>query len=156
MLKHLTAFAFSIAFIMCISSCTAEEKAPEAKLNWTEDFANAILLAKEKNKPVFALFTGSDWCGWCIKLDKEVFSKKDFADYANENFILFKADYPRAIAQSDTVKDQNQKLAKQFGVRGYPTVLILDKDSKVIGKTGYKPGGPKPYIENLKEMLPAK
>ena len=120
---------------------------------WLTNFDEAKEEAAAKNLPILADFSGSDWCGWCIKLDKEVFSKASFKAYAKKNLVLLLVDFPSSKSQSADIKSQNQKLAKKYGVRGYPTVLLLDKDGKVIGKTGYQPGGPEKYIKSIKAML---
>ena len=79
---------------------------------WTTDFEKAKVTAKEKNVPILADFSGSDWCGWCIKLDKEVFSQKEFKAYAAENVVLFLADFPNRKKMDPEVVKQNEKLAK--------------------------------------------
>jgi thioredoxin-related protein len=121
---------------------------------WLTDFEAAKKQATEKNLPILVDFSGSDWCGWCIKLDKEVFSKDEFKAYAKDNLVLFLADFPRTKQLQAEVKAQNEKLAKQYGVRGFPTVLLLDsKGETIVGRTGYEAGGPENYIEHLKGLL---
>ena len=120
---------------------------------WLTDFDKAKKEAKERDVPILADFSGSDWCGWCIRLDKEVFSKKEFKDYAGKNFVLFLADFPSEKAQSKEVKEQNARLQKKYGVRGFPTVLILDSEGKELGRTGYKRGGAGAYIKHLKKLV---
>ena len=125
---------------------------------WLTDFEKAKAMAKEKNRHILIDFSGSDWCGWCIKLDKEVFQQKAFKDYAKDNLVLMLADFPRDKSkQSDAVKKQNEKLAKEFGVSGFPTVFLLGPDGSIVGKTGYQAGGPDAYIEHIKTIIaPAK
>lgn len=123
---------------------------------WLTNFEEAKKVAAKKNLPILADFSGSDWCGWCIKLDNEVFSKEEFKKYAKDNLVLFMADYPRAAKQSAEIKKQNEALAKQYGIRGFPTVLVLDSAGKQIAKTGYQAGGPEKYIEHIKSLIPAK
>jgi thioredoxin-related protein len=120
---------------------------------WLTDFKKAQKLAKKEKKLILADFSGSDWCGWCIKLDNEVFSKSEFKKFAKEHFILFLADFPRKKKQSSSLKKQNQKLMQKYGVRGFPTVLILDADGKVVAQTGYQRGGPKNYIKYLEDNV---
>jgi thioredoxin-related protein len=120
---------------------------------WSTDFEEAKKLAAEKNLPILADFSGSDWCGWCIKLDQEVFSKEEFQAYAKENLVLFLADYPNSTPQSDEIKAQNEKLAAVYQIRGFPTVLLLDAEGTVLNKTGYQAGGPAAYVEHIKELL---
>lgn len=121
--------------------------------NWETSYSTAVTKAKESGKGLLLDFTGSDWCGWCIKLDNEVFSKKEFQDYANENLILVKLDFPRSIKQTQEIKSQNNSLAKKFGIRGYPTIVILDKNEKLVGQTGYQQGGAVKYIQHLKGII---
>ena len=119
---------------------------------WLTDFEVAKKEAAKKNVPILVDFSGSDWCGWCIKLDKEVFSKKVFKDYAKDNYVLLMLDFPRRTKISAKLKKQNSELAKKYQVRGFPTVLILDKDGKVLKRGGYMPGGPEAYIKYLKKI----
>lgn len=111
-------------------------------LQWQQDYDEALRLSKESGKPVFAFFTGSDWCGWCIKLDREILSKRDMVKYLNDNFILFKADFPRSNPPPKEVMAKNRELMAKYGVRGYPTIIITDASGKAMGKTGYMKGGP--------------
>jgi len=130
-----------------------EESAVVAKAAWLNDFEKAKALSKKSGKPILALFTGSDWCSWCVALHDEVLSKSEFVKYAGESLVLFEADFPRTKKLSDEVKKQNQALATKYSVRGFPTVLILDAVGGKLGETGYKEGGPKVYVEHLKSLL---
>ncbi len=120
---------------------------------WLTDFNKAKKEAAEKKLPILADFSGSDWCGWCIKLDKEVFSQAEFKAFAKDQVVLFLADYPRAKEQSAEVKSQNEQLSKEYAVQGFPTVLILDAEGKVIARTGYRKGGAGAYVQHLKDLL---
>jgi thioredoxin-related protein len=120
---------------------------------WEEDFEKASELAKKTGKYMLVDFSGSDWCGWCVKLDKEVFSKKEFKAFAEDNLVLVLLDFPQTKPQSTKLKKQNKELAKKYGVKGYPTVLIMDPEGNVVDVTGYQPGGPVPYIESIKKMI---
>ena len=122
---------------------------------WQTDYDAALKQAATENKYVLVDFSGSDWCGWCMKLDKEVFSQKEFIDYAKENLICVLLDFPRAKEQSDAVKKQNQTLLQKYGVQGFPTVLILNPKGKVVERTGYQPGGAQAYVDMIKKILPA-
>lgn len=121
--------------------------------SWLTDFEAAQKLAAEKNLPILADFAGSDWCGWCIKLDNEVFSKDAFKEYAKDNVVLFLADFPSRKPQPEEVKKQNEALKNKYGIRGFPTVLLLNADGTVINQTGYQRGGPEAYVEHIKELL---
>ena len=120
---------------------------------WSTDFEGAKKRSAEKNIPILADFSGSDWCGWCIKLDNEVFSKKEFQEYAKSNLVLFLADFPARKKLADNVVKQNAELAEKYGIRGYPTVLLLDKDGKVLARTGYQAGGPEAYVKHIKSLV---
>ena len=143
-----------ITLMICVAlACFAEEKKANEKASWSEDFVACQEMAKKTNKPIFALFTGSDWCIWCKRLEGEVLSQDEFLKYAGRKLILFKADFPNKIPQLDELKRQNENLAKKYGIRGYPTVLLLDKKGEVIGKTGYQKGGPEKYVEHIKKLI---
>ncbi|MFH1970021.1 MAG: thioredoxin family protein [Verrucomicrobiota bacterium] len=120
---------------------------------WLTDFNKAKKEAAEKNLLILADFSGSDWCGWCIKLDKEVFSQKEFKAFAKERLVLFLADFPRAKELKADVKAQNEQLCKAYGVKGFPTVLLLDAGGKVIARTGYRRGGAGAYVDHLEKLL---
>ena len=97
-------------------------------------------------------FTGSDWCGWCVKLDREVFSQPEFKEYAAKNLVLVEVDFPQTKAQSKEQQAKNKALAEKYSIRGYPTVLIFNAAGKEIGKLGYMPGGPQAFIEALEKL----
>lgn len=139
-----------------LSTFVHAESGSEVHSGWMTDFEAAKAKAEAEEKPMLVDFTGSDWCGWCIKLDKEVFSKAAFKDYASENLILVEIDFPRGKQQSDEIKEQNQALAEKYGIRGFPTILVMDSDGKEVERTGYRRGGPEKYVEHLKGILAAK
>ena len=122
-------------------------------LLWSEDFEKASALAKTEKKPLLMYFTGSDWCGWCKKLHAEVLDRPEFSQWAGKNVVLFKADFPEELAQSQTIKDQNNQLARKYRISGFPTVILADADGKVIARTGYKPGGAAAYVKHLQALL---
>jgi protein disulfide-isomerase len=120
-----------------------------AAAGWGDDYEKGLAQAKAEKKLLVLDFTGSDWCGWCIKLDKEVFSKKEFKDYAKENLVLVEVDFPQSKPQSKALKAQNEKLQSKFGIKGYPTIVVLNGDGKKVGELGYQEGGPGPFIAKL-------
>jgi thioredoxin-related protein len=120
---------------------------------WGDDFEAARKQAQKSGHPILADFTGSDWCGWCIKLDKEVFQQKAFQDYARSNLVLFVADYPRRKQLPPRVARQNEALMEKYQVQGFPTIFLMDADGKVLGRTGYLPGGATAYVPHLQELL---
>lgn len=144
-------FVFAGCVVVCAAAALLNTRASED--TWLTDFAAARQQAAEKGRPILVDFSGSDWCGWCIRLDKEVFSKREFRNYADDALVLFLADFPNAKQQPEDVEAQNRKLAETYGVRGFPTVLLMDKDGKVLARTGYRKGGPKAYVDHLKSLL---
>jgi len=124
-----------------------------ADAKWTDDFEAAKATAKAQNRFMLLDFTGSDWCGWCIKLDKEVFSKSEFKKYAAEKLVCVELDYPMKSKPSKKVQKQNEELKNQFAIRGYPTIILLDPNGEKIGQTGYKDGGPEAYVEHLESII---
>ena len=119
---------------------------------WLTDYKAALQEAKASNKPILADFTGSDWCGWCMKLSKETFTQPAFLDFAKKNLVLLEVDFPQSKPQSDAVKQQNDMLSKKFQVDGFPTIVLLDKDGKEIARNvGYMEGGPSAMIGWIKD-----
>ncbi len=123
-----------------------------AKPGWTDDYDKGLAQAKTEKKMSLLDFTGSDWCGWCMKLDKEVFSEKEFKDYAKQNLVLIELDYPQQKRMPKHTKDQNEKLKGEYGIKGYPTIFILDSEGKQIGQLGYMEGGPKAFIAAIEKL----
>ena len=124
----------------------------EAK-DWETDFAKTSAAAKESGKYILLDFSGSDWCGWCVRLDKEVFSTKEFHEYEEGNLHCVLVDSPRKKKLSDKLNKQNGELKNKYGVHGYPTVIILSPNGELVGKTGYQEGGPKEYVKHLEKMI---
>jgi thioredoxin-related protein len=120
--------------------------------DWTTDYKAALAQAKTQKKLVLLDFTGSDWCGYCQLLDKEVFTQPAFKDYADKNYIMVTVDFPQQKPLPDDVKQQNDALGKEFKIDGYPTLIVLDADGKELGRqVGYDPGsGTDAVIAKLK------
>jgi thioredoxin-related protein len=126
-----------------------------AKLgHWTMDYDAAAKLAKEKNVPMMINFTGSDWCDWCKLMDKDVFAKEGWKKYAAANAVLVTIDFPSdKTGVPEKYVARNEGLKKEFGVRGYPTYIVLDSDGKTrLGQLGAGKGmTPDAFIEKFKE-----
>lgn len=131
----------------------ASRPAAGGEAKWTEDYEKALARARRERKLVLTDFTGSDWCGWCIKLKKEVFDTKEFKEWAARRVVLLELDFPRRKPQDPRIRERNQKLLQKYGVRGFPTILFLDGRGKAVGRLGYQPGGPKPWIEAAEKIL---
>ena len=154
-LKLFTALCAALtACVMIAAEKPAIEGAELGK--WTMDITAAKTLAKEKGKPIFMNFTGSDWCGWCQMMDKKIFSKAEWQTYAAENLVLVWIDFPKKKELvPEAFIDRNQALAKQYKVNGYPTYVLLAADGvTVLGQLGAKPDGtPADFINSVKRTL---
>ncbi len=100
---------------------------------WTADFNAAKKEASERNLPILAVFSGSDWCGPCIMLKSKVFDTPEFEAYAKDKFVLVELDFPKGKSQDDATKKQNAELSARYGVTGFPTVLALTPSGDVLG-----------------------
>ncbi len=153
----------TFAFIIGTSFSQKED------LTWHTDLNKAISTAQKEKKPLMLFFTGSDWCGWCHKLQKEVFFQDEFKTWAKQNVVLVEVDFPSrngeaAKKQTDEVRQQNNLLQQQFSVRGYPTVWFVKpekmKDGKVnltqLGSTGYVAGGAQNWVNGATAIIQEK
>ncbi len=136
----------ALLFVGCFTCCQLQA----AGLEWLTNLDTAKAKAKTDNKLVLLDFTGSDWCGWCIKLNEDVFSKAEFIEYAKKNLVLVELDFPHKKSQSAGLKAANDKLKAQHQVSGFPTLVVLTPDGKEVWKqVGYMPGGPKAFISKI-------
>ena len=122
---------------------------------WQTDFEQAKAKAAEQNQNIILVFQGSDWCAPCIKLDREVWSTEEFKTYAKNHFVMLLADFPRKKENvlSAEQQEKNNKLAEKYNGNGYfPFVVVLNKDGKVLGETGYKKITPAEYIDLLESF----
>jgi protein disulfide-isomerase len=135
------------ALALLISAATSLRA---AELTWQTDFTQASQQAAQEHKYILLDFTGSDWCPWCIKMDKEVFNQSQFSDFALKNLVLVKLDFPRKAAQSAAEKNQNKELATKYGIEGFPTYILLDPSGKEVRRqVGYLQGGATAFIDWL-------
>ena len=136
--------SFLILFLLFTSAIFAQD--------WTTNFEEAKTLAAKKNENIVLVFQGSDWCGPCIKLDREIWSTDIFKEFSKSHFVMLKADFPRRKANqldSEQIR-KNTLLAEKYNPAGYfPFVVVLNSDGKVLGETGYKKVSPTEYIAQL-------
>jgi len=126
--------------------------AAAAKPGWFTSYELAQKEAQSKQRLLLMDFTGSDWCGWCIMLDKEVFSKPEFKEYASKNLVLLELDFPRSKKMPPETAKQNERLAVKYGIQGFPTVVVFDSTGKPLGALGYQAGGPQAFIAELEKL----
>ena len=146
------------AFTPALASSDTELSAIESKVSvqdlWVKDYDKAVALAREQKKNLLVDFTGSDWCGWCIRLDREVFGHQSWLEGASKDYILVSLDYPRNAEAKALVPnpERNRELAATYKIEGYPTILLMNPDGDVFGRTGYQPGGPEAYLAHMDQL----
>lgn len=119
-------------FLALLLSFSGIPLSQAAKPGWTENFTEATTQAAAQKKHILLDFTGSDWCGWCIKIDKEVFAKPEFKELGEKKLVLVEIDFPKALPQTPAVKSQNEGLERKYKVNGYPTLVLLDSTGKEV------------------------
>lgn len=148
------------AVVLLSNTGVAFAEAPKAQLNgshfqtginWQTNYESALTQAKETHKPLLLFFTGSDWCSWCIKLDEEVLDRREFAEAMNDTFVFVRLDYPMHKKLPHSA--QNQQIRDKHDIKSYPTILILDENERVIGRTGYQAGGVRNYVAHLGTLI---
>jgi protein disulfide-isomerase len=146
-----------IFFILFIQNLLSQQ----TTLNWHTDLNKAVNISISENKPMMLFFTGSDWCGWCIRLKKEVFNYPEFEAWTKDNVVLVELDFPRRKTIDPKILNQNRELARIFGVSGYPTVWFVNPQkldtNKLnfikLGKLGYLAGGTNKWISTAEIFL---
>lgn len=140
---------------IALCSSLALPSAALADEAWIADFDAAAALAKKEGKSLLVDFTGSDWCGWCKRLDREVFAQREFLEEARRNFVLVALDFPSGRAAKAKVPNprRNDELKVKYEIKGFPTILLMTADGEVFGRTGYQAGGAEKYVEHLDELL---
>ncbi len=142
-------FTTLLLLISTLPSCAQTESPAHSQLTWYTSLVEAQKVSNEKKKPIFAFFTGSDWCGWCQKLHHDVLDKQAFIEWAKKNVILLELDYPRRKQLSPELQQQNGELQQIFKVQGYPTVWLFNltddpatkkKNISAFGSLGYPQG----------------
>lgn len=154
-----------IALLFCFIGTQAQSKTEKGKeLTWETDVYKAIKTSNKEKKPMLLFFTGSDWCGWCIRLQKEVLLTPEFATWAKKNVVLVELDFPRRTPQSEEIKAQNNTLQQIFGIQGFPTIYFAtakinekkEPSFTGLGSTGYVAGGPAAWLAGADEILKTK
>ena len=148
-------FTLMIAILGCVTThLSAADVSGHNGVTWLTNYEEAVDKAKSSSKPLILFFTGSDWCSWCNKLDKEVFDSQEFASITGDNYVFLKLDFPLYSPISPQLSAQNKQLQKKYDVRSFPTLVILDSSAQQqIGVTGYRTGGGRLYADHLKKMV---
>lgn len=148
MSKFLTALC---ATALWLTPATADEV---PGIHWEKDYNKAKEIAKKEGKKLVLNFTGSDWCGWCHRLRDEVFVHPEFFTKASEKYVFVELDFPKAEELKKAVVDPelNERLKNELSVRGFPTLVLTTAEGQPYASTGYQPGGPEKYLENLQSL----
>lgn len=150
----LLTFGFAQVFAANNNNNSARQMpAAKSQIQWYTDYSKAVQVAKKENKPLLLFFTGSDWCGWCKKMDQEIFSSPEFAKVVGNDFIFVEVDFPMNTQLPSAEAQQNATLKQKYGVTGYPTVIVLSPSENFIAETGYRPGGGQAYAEYLRQLI---
>ena len=151
-----------LSLAIIVASCTGfMNNSAQESTDWLVNLDDAVALSEKTGKPILANFTGSDWCGWCIRLKKEVFNYPEFESWSKENVVLVELDFPRRKSIDPKILNQNRELARIFGVSGYPTVWFVNPQkldaNKLnfikLGKLGYLAGGTNKWISTAEKFL---
>ena len=118
---------------------------------WRTNLPAAAQDARQEQKLLLLNFSGSDWCGWCQRLDAEVFSTEAFREYAAANLVAVLADFPRRTKLAAELQARNERLMRHFQVQGFPTVLLFSPDGELIAELGYQPGGPAAFVAAIQQ-----
>lgn len=153
-MKKIALIAFFLIGMSVSQAQSPADNKEGKELKWYTDVKEAVKVSNKKKKPLMLFFTGSDWCGWCIRLQNEVLKTPEFSTWASENVILVELDFPRRTEQPEAIKVQNNELQQVFGIQGFPTIYFanakVNKEGKVnfegLGSTGYVAGGPVSWI----------
>jgi len=139
----------TILFVLIMN--TARLSAQE----WRTDWDTAKVEAEQSNKKLILVFSGSDWCIPCIKLEKEIWENSSFIQYAEQHYVLFRADFPKRKKNKlpETIQQLNDRLASEYNPKGYfPLVVVLDTQGKVKGQLGYEKLSPEAYIALIEQL----
>jgi thioredoxin-related protein len=160
--KLIVGIACLILVLMFLSSgLQAMEKPKPAeqeplKATWLTSIEEAQKIAQKTNKDILIDFTGSDWCGWCIKLHEEVFGTEKWNQEIPKKYVLVVLDFPKNKELSKEQKEYNEKLGREYAINGYPTVILLDSAGRIYARTGYQKGGVDNYLTHLEELAKQK
>jgi protein disulfide-isomerase len=126
---------------------------PHRGIAWQTNYQQALQESRNTSKPILLFFTGSDWCGWCTKLEQEVFATPEFAQNIGNKLIFVMLDFPMKKSLDARTHQQNENLKKRFSIRSYPTVILINSEEELIGTTGYRAGGGQKYAQYLLKMI---
>lgn len=140
-------------FVATVLAAAAPADAGRTEIHWLTNYDEAIKESTATNKYMLIVFTGSDWCPWCQKLDREVLSTDEFAEMVGSKFVFLKIDFPTHTKITSAQQKHNNDLKEKYGVKGFPTLIILDEKQQKINTIGYRAGGAKAYADYLQSTI---
>ena len=127
----------------------------QASEEWLTDYDEALAESTRSGKPVLTLFTGSDWCPHCRTLEERVFSTSEFESWSEEHVVLLMLDLPES-GISPAVRSERSRICLKYGVRTFPSVLVLDSfGEKITEEKGYRGTPASAWIKRLAAKVPA-
>jgi thioredoxin-related protein len=139
--------------LFCLGAVVSIRPALSCDVSDDTNFPRAAALAKSSKRPLLLAFIGTDWSISSLKLDREVFDQSEFADDSNYNFVLCKLHFYQTRERSPETIRQNEELATRYGVREFPTVVVLGTNGLELGRLGYVPGGVKAFAAAVNTMI---
>ncbi|PCJ56209.1 MAG: hypothetical protein COA79_19335 [Planctomycetota bacterium] len=146
-MKYLFTIVITLLLFQIIN-CEEEEK-EKSHGPWLTNFKTALSNSKKEDKPVFILFTGKDWCPPCKALEETILRKDKFLNYSKKNIILLELDFP----QDSAVNPENEAISKQYGIKGFPTMLLVNHKGEPFQKFSYSNQTEKVFIDDLSNSI---
>lgn len=128
----------------------------QTEVNWLVKMDEAKTLATDQERPILISFSGSDWCGNCMRLGKELFETEDFLEYANENLVLLNLDFPakKANKLSEELSVQNDKFAEIYNKQGvFPLTIVVNAEGELMGKVKYPSSSVQGYLDSINDII---
>lgn len=153
LLVAVMALGTTSSYIQAADTTQESNRHSTSPLNWLTNIETAKQEAKAQNKPLLLYFTGSDWCIWCQKMDGEVFDSAEFHNDFAQKLVFVELDFPQKKKLDAATKAQNEKLANEYNIQAFPTVLILNPDGKLMATLHYEEGGVQAFSKKLEKVL---
>lgn len=153
LIASLLAVVASPAFIAAEAEASTQQAT--SQINWMTDYKAAVVKAKAENKPLFLLFEGSDWCSYCIKMNNQIIETPEFQQALADKLVFVMLDFPKKDKQDEEIKKQNKRLLEEYGVKGFPTVILVDPNLQKIAQMQYQQGGGALYAKKVQDALDA-
>jgi len=122
------------------------------QVNWLRSYSEAVALSQSTTKPIAILFTGTGWCPACMKLEREVVTRPEFAQAVGQRFVFLKAEFPD-YSESAVMASPYKPLLDRYGVNQFPTIVVINANGQQLFTVDYKPGGAQAYAQELLQKL---